>query len=285
MKIKEINIEEAFSVILAIGSLVISGMDLFGVLDTSWIKEKIPSITLILISSLILYLVFERTARFSKISATIDFIKQLSIAEGIERVKLLRSEIPTSFEYIFQDKFNESEDMYKDILLNKQFIENNKDRINYYYRKFLKSTSPEHYYSTSIPSKSYIWGDDSADSMTEQNIEYIKNGGKITRIFYISEAECDSKATIDILNKQFEIGVEVYVAKLELIPVRLRKLFVFTEKMEIGFEGVIDHNHGLIEMIFTIDKDKIKKYQLWYNQLLESTTTKKYFGNNPTATS
>lgn len=276
MKIKEVNIEEAISVILAFSSVIVAGSDLFGILDLPWLKEKIPSITLILIASLIIYLAFERSARFSKISSTIDFIKLISVAEGIERIKLLRSEIPSSFEYIFSDRFNESEEMYKDILTNKQFVENNKDRINYYYRKFLKTTSPDNYYSTSIPSTNYLWGANNANSMIESNKEYVQNGGKIKRIFFVSKSDEGSENLKKILDQQVEIGIDVYTAKLEDVPVRLRKLFVYTEKKEVGFEGTIDHNQDLIEIVFTTDKDKINKYETWFTQLIESNTTTKY---------
>jgi hypothetical protein len=95
---------EAWVVIaVAIVVFLVSGADLLGVLDQPWFSDRIPTITLLLVSALLGFVALELVTRLRSIHDEIGSLQNSVTQERIERVLELRRGLAPALDAVFGD--------------------------------------------------------------------------------------------------------------------------------------------------------------------------------------
>lgn len=265
--------------IMAILSLLISLADFLGILNAlPWISTRIPTITLLLVS-LALSSLSIMQGRFTAMQRELqqDVLLLLSnkelasIHKSLERLNPILRRI---FEEDVLDLFGSLT-----LAVNESKIQlNDLQRFRYYYARTLQKFPKATFLATSIPSSVFFW----KNPGTEATIaEFIRKGGKMIRIFFISDPEDLATAEVqEILARQCQIGVEVYTTNSKLLPNNLRVLFMVDSKAQIGWETFIDEGRQVRSVMATANKQETERFCNNFKRLLQADGTHRYLPYN-----
>ena len=277
MRIKNVDLEYYTLISVAIMVIIVTIAHMIGVLEIEKIQKSIPQCTIVLLCFFSGFIAIEIRKRFSELSKSVEIIKSALTERNLNQIKLIKNDIDDTLLKIFSDKFNEIETFYHDAILKKTVSIDEIERYVYYYAIAMKNSHSKKIISTSVADKNYLWSPETKLTTIEKATdEYIKNGGKVVRIFFVDEENLDDLDTKSILDKQKRLGVEVYFIPSKDVPTRLKKLFFATDDCSVGAEGKIDKNKQLIEIEFTSDKTSLEKYLDYFKQLHEISSLKKY---------
>lgn len=261
------KIEYLFFIIVAIGGIAISLLSFFNFLSRwPWMANRIPILNLLIISSIVIKLLMEKTNSCERIVSTLFDIEKGQLAK---------------IEYMVDPKLRlvfgkQIKDYIKnlDLAINqKQIIFNDIKEFRYFYKLALEKHHSATFFATSIPSKNYFW----KNKLTEDSMRnFIKNGGSLKRIYFLDCELADANdEVLEILSFQLNIGIEVYVITKDKMPKNLIKLIALESTEQIGWEVYPGSTNEINQVIVSSDPNVIKEYNHIFARIRELPDTKK----------
>ena len=281
---KRIKYVEAISLIFICLTVVFTGavsiLDLFDLLnEITFIKARIPTITLLLVSTSVLGLVVYVT---SVLSRKLDSIEDSMLSlqsyvhqDTIERVKSLRRQIEPNLEAVFGNLISDSLNNIVQALKEHRVRFNDVELFRYLYKVTLEKYPNAMFMATSLPYEKYFWRDRPMEEAIER---FIDKGGVMKRIFFLkSMDELGTEEVAQIISTQCSIGVEVYVAVKSKIPRELRRFFVVDEGRQFAWELEVDQDRDneVTQITATTNQKDIDDYIVSFNRLLGSKETQR----------
>lgn len=136
------------------------------------------------------------------------------------------------------------------------------------YKKLFRAFPGATFYATSLPSRDYFWrGEDShSESVEASTREFIRHGGKIERIFFISGTEVNAGDEAKILSTHRNFGVKVFHIPRALVPPEEHKLFLADSGGRVAAEAFLQDD-AISQLRLTFDKDSVRQYLHIFNLL------------------
>jgi hypothetical protein len=247
---------------------IISLLDLFGLLDgVAFIKSRIPTLTLLLMSLTLGSLILERRKSLVKIHEALLDLEHNTFRGLLEHIDPPLKKV---FSPHIDDLLAHSE-----LAISGQKIQlSGIDNFRYYYRRTLEEFPKATFLATSLPNSKYFW----KNPDTEQAIEnFINKGGKMKRIFYCTRPfdDLDDEA-LHIIQKQINMKVEVYVTSARNVPQYFRGRFFLTEEHgAIAWEVALGSEGEIINFTATTRQDDTNQYVATFKEILKMPTTQK----------
>jgi hypothetical protein len=130
--------------------------------------------------------------------------------------------------------------------------------------------------STSILDSSYFW---SAKGEPYTTIEikmknFISNGGKMKRIFYIGENSLNNARNLAVLARQKEIGVDIYTINKATTN---KQLFVLFDEANFAWQVQVDpDDKHITKFVFTRNDEDVKQIEDEFSKLMNNATCTPY---------
>ena len=255
------------SLVAGVFIVVLELADLLGVTESQFLKEKLPSITLLVSGMILAYLGVE----YHTILRT---IKEAIESHQVENLSNLYNRLDPCLAGVFGDEVKEKLEAIRRAIVDKRITFYDQDRFVGYYRKLLKLYPGATFHATGLPYKRYFW--------TAANLKMIEDfiaaGGKFSRIFYLSEGDSENAEVREILEAQCRMGVEVYTCDQREVAPKLKKgrYYVVETKKRIGWELSVDANYRITEITATANEADLSRYLGFIDELKHSGATERY---------
>lgn len=250
---------------IIIASLAISLLDFSGLLgSSSWMSQHLPSITLVLLA-LTLSSVSILQGKHGALHRDVQFV-----LSDVEFARMRRSleQLDPNLRKVFGDDFTDLMISFKLAIEAKKIAVNSGSRYRYFYIRTLQCYPKASFLATSFPRATYLWKDLAVEEAVKA---FIRNGGKMTRIFFIRDAhELTSSEVQEVLTRQCKIGVKVYTVYANTVAYDLQKNFLVEAKGRIAWETFMHDNQKLGSCIATADTTETQKYCQIIKRLQES---------------
>jgi hypothetical protein len=246
--------------------IVIQIGDLTGLFDWKPFKERLPSIAVLLAAMILETLAIER-------HSTLQRIEEKLLADRIQGLEELRRDLDPVMEQIFGDHIELTLSIAKAALTdNTVDLGSDLDLFKRHYKRTLMKFPNAHFYATSLPYERYFWTSDAFKMMED----FITAGGKVTRIFFVTPQEMLDSSIRKILDRQCEIGIQVFTTNRENISGQLLRYFVVDDQKRIGWEVWVGPDSRIIHTVATTNQKRMFEFASVWEELLRSPSTQPY---------
>lgn len=279
-------------------------------------KETIHHVTTVLFTScvglLCLVLGFERLLDFNNIEDTLDKQNETlanqnkhfavssealkSVSLVLNQVHVLADKINTQtdlvsqmkrirqthfdplLDIVFKDYIDDIIHFFQNAIENKKITFNEHDRFEKAYAKCLEHFKGCHFLATSSAHANYFWTIEGEENNTVEDAieEFIKSGGKMTRIFFIEPQEFTNPRAAGILNKQLSLGVNVYTISKKDVSIDNQKFFVMDDCKRICWHIYTDESSNIVKFIYSAGEADIDRYMGIFETLKSNRHIRKY---------
>lgn len=257
--------ERPLFIALAGLSAAVSLLDLFGFLTQfPWLSNRIPTITLLLVSLVVVKLVIDQSRFFPLIESSLTDIHTNRLASAT-------AHLDPRLRDVFGDYIESLLKRVEIATREKKLTYNDVYLFRHFFRRTLELYPRSRFYATSLPSSKYFWKND----YSEQAIaNFIAHGGQMERVFFLSRSIPQlGKEERDILLTQCEMGVAVYVSKTNAIPKKLRRLFAVEANNLIGWEVFTGPTGEIDKITATSDQSELELFKHVFDELKQLTVT------------
>ena len=267
-------LEIGAGVLAVVANLALAFLDLTGFLsEIEWLQTRILSIIL---SSISLILIFLLVTSY-KDRETIKNLSEYFMKDSIERTKLLRGHIDGNLQLVVGQYFDDIIIKLNSILINKSFEINDIEAFSSFYKNTLIHFYDAEFFATSIPSNRFFW---SKQSVNNQMHKFLKNEGKMKRIFFLEDiTDLDNQEVFTILKNQESYGVEVYITLRSKVPINLQRFFMVDSRLRIAWEPILGPGDSIKGIKLTANRDETSKYKDLFMELLNLDCTKRFYSS------
>jgi ubiquinone/menaquinone biosynthesis C-methylase UbiE len=225
-------------------SILIGLFSVFGVPGFAWFREKDYLIVLLVVLA---GFMLEALAWITSRIAKLDGYVRGGIAGQIEQA---RHDIDPRLQKLVGGEIGKFIDRINKLLTENSFELNNVEDFRGFYVKTLRNYPGREFWATSIPSKKFFWRDDEVEEAIAQ---FIKNGGKMKRIFFVdSDEHLNNPEVQKVLARQDEIKVEVSYVNVNEISPDLAHVFMVEKEGEIAWEVIFRRSDETITSVSVI---------------------------------
>jgi hypothetical protein len=273
--------ENIVAIAAALFGIVISVLDMFDLLEQMPIRDKLPQIGLLATSLVLGFLVVERMGQLKRLTRDVQAIQDCLLHARknwqIDHMHPLLAEV-------FGDRIQGLSETVDQAVLHGQIVLNDVNDFRQSYGCMLEKLPRAHFLATSVPLRQYFWDvTEEAGNFETKMSHFLENGGKFTRIFFVSPQQERKGESQEVLRRQAEAGVDVYLVDTCKVPAPLRQYFVVEESRRVAWEVQIDDKLTLSKMTFTTDRKAIEQYRSVFAQLMALPATRKYAPPAPSA--
>jgi hypothetical protein len=269
------SIETYFLFFVAAISGLVSLLDFFDLLNAvPWLADRIPTLTLLLVSGLLGYLASEVAGKLDDVRIAVHDLRSLSQQETSERILSLRKQIDPNLEVVFGEHISDLLANVERTLKERTIQLHDVDLFRYFYKRTLERYSRATFLATSLPYQRYFWKN---QPMEQAIAQFVAGRGTMKRIFFISDPEeLNYEEIKEVLSIQCNIGVEVYITDARKAPPHLSKYFVVDTRERIAWEVFVGPTNEIVNILATSDPKSTKKYLRIFQELLELDGTERY---------
>lgn len=273
-----ISSEKYFLYIAAGISALISILDLFGILENiPWLNNRLSTITLLLVSGLVLYLVNSLSTLEEKIDKSDIQIENLGSyvqQDTLEKLSALREYIDPNLQAVFNEHISDLLTNIERALKGQEIRLFDINLFRYFFKRTFQAYPNSTFFATSFPYERFFWKNRSVEDATD---EFLSAGGRIERIFYVkNQNELNISEVKEILETQCILGVQVYIALIDEIPPDLQRLFLVESQGRIAWEAFIKADGAIREVVATSDPRVTSDYLQKFHQLIALASVMRY---------
>jgi hypothetical protein len=217
-----------------------------------------------------LVLVISLSLRVGQVASTIEHdlarLTHLQKEGDVERFRQLRQQLDPNLERLFGDHVERELHSVTQALTSKQITLNDLDEFRLLYKETLRQFPRDEFLATSIPSREFFWRDPSVDTAIA---EFIRRGGRMKRIFFITNDLAESPEALEIMTRQDSMGVVVYYVSVDRIPAHLNKLYLVASRADLAWQANIDAANRITTVTATANAEEIAEYRNAFQRLLD----------------
>jgi hypothetical protein len=243
--------------VAAVLSVVVAVLDFSGILHAEswkWLEERVPIITLLvagmslgLITSLIVHHMEELERRLHTMQRSVE-------STVPEKLAGIRNLVDPNLDRVIGSHVADLLEQLNRLIRNRTYELGDVELFRAFYKGALEAYKGSHFVATSVPSEKFFWRNQSTERAIAQ---FIHDGGKMTRIFFISSLdELNNEETRRILITQMDMGVEVYTATTGGVPAPLRRFFMVEKEGRIAWEPFRAPDNSITGINLTSDPDQ-----------------------------
>jgi len=199
-------------------------------------------------------------------------MRAMEKASDLEHFHHLRSQLDRNLDKIFGDHVQSELNSISQALSSGRITVTNEE-FRWIYQETLRQFSKDEFRATSLPSNLYLWGDQAVnDAITS----FIKNGGRMTRIFFVEDPDHLNAEAEGIMTRQFRDGVTVYFLRRSDVPDDLSTLFLVDVSEALAWQATIDSSQRITLITATANRDEVDLYRKKFDRLLAMSSIRKY---------
>jgi hypothetical protein len=230
-------------------------------------KKRIPSeMPMILLLIFVILIAFRIEQLGSEMTEQLRKVLAFNEGNDIERIRRIRERLDPRFDSVFGKHITKSVDNLVTAVQRGKLELSDQYEFRSLYKETLENFPNSEFLATSIPSKSYFWRDPSID---EAIARFIKNGGKMRRIFFVKDREVQKNSEAwEIMARQEAMGVHVYIAYADEVPREYYKLFLVESRRKFVWSVEIGVKNEITTVVGESDPDAVEQYFKIWGQLL-----------------
>jgi len=218
------------AMIAGVIAILLGILHIFSIVDLDWFKTRVP-LLIVVLAGLILELLIAMSYRQESHSRLLE--RQLE-HDTLIQLANMRGKVDSRLQHLVGGEVEHIFGQVKSALADNTLQLNNIEKFRGFFVKTLEVYPGKEFWATSVPSRKYFWRNDEVEVRMET---FIRGGGTIKRIFFLnSEEELRGEEAQDILNRQKQVGVQVYYAMVEDISSELLRFFVVESHGEVAWE-------------------------------------------------
>lgn len=266
------KIESSVLAISSVLSILIALGDWLGLLDSlPWLSQRIPNLVLLsngIILGCFAFVIYRRLVLLDKISS--EFEKST-----LQKTRDVVQQVDPNLRLVIGDYIEDLVDRIHRVVSENEFQVSDLSLFRFIYKKTLEVYVGSEFWATSVPSQTFFWKNQS----TEQAISrFIKNKGKMKRIFFIESEEDFNRLEVrKILRIQCDIGVEVYTCLFNEIPRNLQKFFMVDTQGRIAWEPFRGPDNLIKGITITSNQAITSQYLKLFRQILALDSTTRFY--------
>jgi hypothetical protein len=192
-------------------------------------------------------------------------MRDVERASDLEHFHHLRGQLDRNLEKIFGDHVQSELNSISQALTSRRITVTDLDEFRSLYKATLLQFSKDEFWATSLPSKAYFWRDPSVDSAIAA---FTKNGGRMTRVFFVDDPDHLDPDANDIIARQLHAGVTVYVVKSTEVPPDLSSLFLVDVNEPLAWQASTNGSQRMTLVTATANSDDVELYRKHFQGLL-----------------
>jgi hypothetical protein len=134
-----------------------------------------------------------------------------------------------------------------------------------YFKNVLDEFPQSEFLAISLPSKRFLWKN---ENLVEYIREFINSGGRMKRVFMLDDMDKLIDEEREVINKQREIGVDVYLIRKDRIELKDQKYLFVESKGLIGWEPLLGRGQEIILIRATSNPNKTSEYINLFNRFV-----------------
>lgn len=256
-----------FSLIAGLFIIALQLADIAGLTELKFVRDKIPSVTLLVGGMILTYLGIEYHTILRTIQDAIE-------SHQIENLSILYNRLDPNLAEVFGQEVKGQIEAVKTAIVDKRITIHDQDRFAAYYKKLLNLYPDATFYATGLPYKRYFW-----NPANQKMIEkFIKNGGKFLRIFYLKKGDAENEEVKEILDAQYRMGVKVYVCDLDRAANQLKsgQYYIVETQKRIGWKLSVDSDNRITKITATANQEDLSNYLKVIDELKDLDATEEY---------
>lgn len=209
------------------------------------------------------------------LKSRIELKNPLEFPDIIEEA--IKSHVPFHLSSLFKSEFDNYTNFLGVAIKSKRVNFNNNDLFNTVYRKWLETNPQSIIYATSSPASTYYWSteEQSNTKIEDAIIDFIKKGGEMHRVFFLTEKDFNDKDVISRMNKQIKFGVRVYTSLIQ--PNNHKTDFFIIDKVKkLTFRIYVNSDNSMRNFSCSVDPEYTKRFTNEWNALIDSNYTNLY---------
>lgn len=243
------KISTSVSVVLASLALLVGILKVFSLLETPFIEERIPSMTLIIVSSLVISLFFEHKARLDELCSRME-----ELQEG--RFESLQRQVDPRLNKVFGHLVHDAFSNALSAARNQEISFTDMRIFPIYYREALLEFRGGTFLAVSLATDRY-WAH--LAGMTEPINRFIQNGGTMRRIFLVEDEQNLSDEESRYVTQQANLGVECYLVRRSSLDLDDQRFFLVDQAGSIGWTVQLNPHGEISKVTATSREDRIRE--------------------------
>lgn len=245
--------------VIAGAGLVLSMLDLMGVLERIPFFESKVSTILLGVLSASLAVLANLWSRSGEIAQEVRALRQTVQMDTLSALKQLPNELPPEFARLAGQAARDLVRQTDDLFTRHTFKLVGAEPFRLFYAQVLGQLPPGAIvHATSLPSRQYFWRSAPVD---EAITRFVRSGGLMKRLFFVTEEELAKKECTDVLDRQVALGVQVFVCDPTDAPSETVRLIFLIENSPFGWEVRTAHRGETIhEVIVSADRQTVQGY-------------------------
>lgn len=201
---------------------------------------------------------------------------QTNLIKQMESIKHIHFD--TFLNDVFSDLIDKNINFIKDGILRQRVVFTEHDAFELAYSKTLEKLQPSKFYATASANKNYFWTKKGKPNSTvEKSVKkFISEGGEMHRIFFVEEEEFKDQDVIDVLNKQIDLGVNVYILSKNDVNDQINEYFGVDENNRICWNVFTDESNYIRRFEYSINEEEAKKNNKRFERLIKNNNIRKY---------
>jgi hypothetical protein len=188
----------------------------------------------------------------------------------VNELKNIRNDFDPLLDSLFRNDMNEKIEFFDNAINLKRYVIYDKKKFATAYSKTFKMFPKSHIMATSLADSSYFWTatGEEMNQLEKEIIQFIKDGGRMTRIFYLDEKNKANPRTERVLDRQMQLGVNVY--KIDKKETN-KQLFVLNENQNFGWIVDVDpDDKNITTFKFTRNQEDLSKFKEEFDNILHT---------------
>lgn len=181
---------------------------------------------------------------------------------------------------IFSDLIDRNIHFLKEGIQNKRVVFTESNSFELAYTKTLERIGSCEFYATAAANSNYFWTKKGEPNTAVENSvkHFINSGGKMTRIFFTDDDTYKNQDVLDILKKQVELGVNVYLLQKKFVSGYINEYFGVDENKSICWNVQTDDTQEIKNYIYSINQKDAEKFKKQFEKLMSNSHIVKFEG-------
>lgn len=215
----------------------------------------------------------------NRIEKLIQKMERTSKATVIGQLNGLKEELDPDFRLIFEEHFNTLVTGLCEAIEKKTITITDIDQYRFIYKRILSAYPGITFYATSFPSQSYFWNPNKVEenSVEAATLKFIRNGGRLERIFLIEEETIQQGSETDrVMHVHANMGVDVSYIPQARISGPYLKFFLVASNGKVAVEATLGGGNKMSRLTLTVNNEAVKEYLRIFRYLKENAARRKY---------
>lgn len=252
--------EVATALTLAGAAIVLGVLDMTTGLERLGLREKGDAMLLIGLGGLLIGVHQLLLAHHRNEARTGEIERRLG-QDLVARLPEVADTIDPGFRIVAGNVVSERLHDLRQMLTTRRFCIDGPDDYREFYIKAMNALEPgTQLLATSIPHSKFFW---SGTAVDDAIVAFMRRGGRIQRVFFVSKEDCADPIVIQVLDRQADIGVDVFLCDPQAL--RVGERFILCDMAgQFGWDVNVDRDGNIRWADVSAERSDIRDFHGYF---------------------